>query len=79
MNTFLVSIPCTDENAAQLFHAWLLSEGVDVQGVDGRNVLVPTDFPPFVFDLSQAAVLHGFAHDTEAARAANAFLKGLSL
>lgn len=73
MNTFLISLPCTDENAAQLAQAWLIAAAVDVHGVDGRNVLVPTNNPPFAFDIAQELVDNGFAHDHEAATAAANF------
>lgn len=73
MSTFLVSIPCTGAVAADRFAAFLAEQEVDVAEVAGRHVLVPTDRPPFAFDLAEAAVREGFAHDSEAARAATTF------
>lgn len=73
MTTFLVSIPCVDADSADRFRAWLDEQEVDVAQVAGRHVLVPTDRPPFAFDLAEAAVREGFAHDSEAARAATTF------
>lgn len=75
MTTF--SIRCTDENAAQLAHAWLISEGVEVQGTDGCDVLVPTSYPPFVFDVAETLVSNGFAHDHDAAESTRQFLNRL--
>lgn len=73
----VIRMRCTDESAAQLFEAWLLSEGVDTNGTDGVYTLVPTSYPPFAFYLATAAHEHGFAHDDEAAESAREFLAGV--
>lgn len=78
MNTWLISMPCTDEDAARRFRSWLLTNGVDVDSIDGRHVLVPTTRLPFVWDVAQAAVDNGFAHDSEASTVAETFIAARS-
>jgi hypothetical protein len=73
MATQDLRIPCTDENAAQRFHTWLLSEGIEDVHSDGREVFVSTDNPGFAYAVAEQAVDNGFADDDEAARAAHNF------
>jgi hypothetical protein len=61
---------------AESFAGWLRSEGVTVSGIDGRNVQIPTSYPPFAWDVAEIAVQHEWADDSEACRAVNAFLEG---
>ncbi len=75
----VLSLPCVDEPAAEAFAAWLRGEEVDVNGVDGRNVLIPTSYPPFAWDVAEAANEHGWAHDDEACAAVGAFLEGAEI
>lgn len=67
-------LPCADEEAAKRFDAWLLMEEVDTRGTDGHHVLIPTTYPPFAWDVAEAAVSHGFASDDAVCAAAGAFL-----
>lgn len=71
----VLSLPCADELMAESFAGWLRAEKVDVHGVDGRNVLIPTDNPPFAWDVAEAAVAHEWAHDDEVCAAVGAFLE----
>lgn len=70
----VLRLPCVDDDAAKRFDAWLLMEQVDTNGVDGRYVLIPTTYPPFAWDVAEAANEHGFASDDEVCAAVGAFL-----
>lgn len=73
----VIRMECLDKANAQRFARWLRRKKVDVTGVDGADVLVPTTYPPFVWDIADAAYSKGFADEVQACSAANAFLDGL--
>lgn len=55
---------CIDDNAAQLCEAWLLSEGIDTNGTDGRDVLIPWGGDArFALAVGESATQQGFAAD----------------
>lgn len=78
-NPPVIRMQCTDENAAQLFETYLISEGVETKGTDGAHVLVPTTYPPFAWDVAEVAVEQGFARDDQAAASAQKFLSEVGL
>ncbi len=75
-NTLILTLPCLDGQAAQAFADWLEGAEIDVLHVDGRNVQIPTTYPPFAWDVAEVAVDHGLANDPEVCAAVGAFLKG---
>jgi hypothetical protein len=70
----VLRLPCLDENRAKRFDAWLLMEEVDTRGVDGLHVLIPTTYPPFAWEVAEAAVSNGFAADDAVCAAVGSFL-----
>lgn len=61
---YTLRVLCNDANAAQLFEAWLLNEGVDTTGTDGRDVLVPWGGDArFALAVGEHAAKEGFAPD----------------
>jgi hypothetical protein len=69
----ILRMPCASPDLAEKFAAWVRKQWVDVNGVEGREVLIPTDNPGFAYVLAEAAVLEECANDDEAAAAASAF------
>lgn len=61
---YTLRVLCNDENAAQLFEAWLNNEGIDTAGCDGRDVLVPWGGDArFALEIGEHATKEGFAPD----------------
>jgi len=73
----IIRMPCVDGEAAAELLAKLRADEVDVTGIEGREVLVPTNRPGFVWDVAQYAVEADCAHEHEAIAAARAFLAGI--
>ena len=69
----ILRMPCASPDLAEEFAAWVRKQWVAVSGVEGREVLIPTDNPGFAYVLAEAAVLEECANDDEAAAAASAF------
>lgn len=60
-------MPCTDEQEAAKVAEWLRSERkIDVTGVEGREVLIPSSTPGFAFQVQEAALLNDFGVGHEA-------------
>lgn len=72
----IIRMPCVDGAAAAEFAAKLKAQEVDVTGIEGREVLVPSNRPAFAWDVATAAVEADCAHEHEAIAAAHAFLAG---
>jgi hypothetical protein len=61
---YTLRVLCNDENAAHLFEAWLNNEGVDTNGTDGIDVLVPWGGDArFAMEVAEAALREGFGPD----------------
>jgi hypothetical protein len=61
---YQLRVQCNDENAAQLFEAWLINEGVDTDGTDGAEVLVPWGGDArFAMSVAELALHEGFGPD----------------
>lgn len=61
---YSLRVLCHDSNAAQLFETWLLSEGIDTSGTDGRDVLIPwSGDARSAIAVGEAATQQGFAPD----------------
>lgn len=72
-----IRIPCVDGAAAADLLAKLKADDIDVTGIEGREVLVPTNRPGFVWNLAEYAVNADCAHEHEAIAAAHRFLAGI--
>lgn len=65
----VLRVPAATPERAEAAADHLRGQGIDVDGVDGRFVLVPSGWSPiFVLDLSEIMVLGGFTDDDEAAQ-----------
>lgn len=73
----IIRMPCVDGEAAAELLAKLRADEIDVTGIEGREVLVPTDRPGFVWHLAQYAVDADCSHEHEAIAAAHRFLAGI--
>jgi hypothetical protein len=69
-----IRMPCVDGAAAADFVAHLKAQEVDVTGIEGREVLIPSNHPAFAWDIATAAVEADCAHEHEAIAAARTFL-----
>lgn len=72
----VLSLPCVDEKAAEECATWFRGAELDAISVDGRNVLIPTSYPPFAWDVAEIAVEREWASDPEVCAAVGAFLEG---
>ncbi|GGM76011.1 hypothetical protein GCM10012275_53390 [Longimycelium tulufanense] len=68
---------CATPEDAQAFAQWLHDEEIDVTGVDSHDVLIPWGgHPMFPFDIAEAAVREGLAHDRDVCRSVELALSG---
>lgn len=72
----IIRMPCVDGAAAAEFAAHLKAQEVDVTGIEGREVLIPSNRPAFAWGVATAAVEADCAHEHEAIAATRAFLAG---
>ena len=64
-------IPCAQPPLAEKFAAYLRSEGIDVDGTEGREVLIPWGGNVrFALDVAEVAFDGGYANDGEPMAAA---------
>lgn len=69
-----IRMPCVDGAAAAELLARLKADEIDVTGIEGREVLVPTNRPGFAWDIAHYAVEADCSHEHEAIAAVYAFL-----
>jgi hypothetical protein len=79
MTTRILRMRCADPERAETFAVWLKEAGIDVTGIEDRDVLIPTSSGLFVWDIAEAACEQGCANDDEASTSVRMFLADVAV